>query len=187
MKTNAIFAAAAFLAIAPVHARLLETEGQSQLRYGQPREDLTGPNDKPLITGAIEKAYEYQGWRIRAAFVNGVCHRIEYAHIPVDGVPKQITEPELQKILEAEKGKYSWKEEKSKTPLELKALEKGIKSAFKLNKWERSDKAKAEIALGLVIKIESRDADDLEKKLAKMPKLPGAPGAPGAKPALPAF
>lgn len=179
MKTLIVLAA--LLCTFAAHARLLETEGQSQLRYGQPREDLTGANDKPLIVGAVEKAYEYQGWRVRAAFVGGFCHRIEYVHIPVDGQPVQITDAEVAKILEAEKGKYSWKEERSKTPLQYKDIEKGIQKAFKLNKWVRNDKAKAESALGLVLKLESKDAEDLEKKLAKLPK------APGAKPALPAF
>lgn len=172
---------AALLCAFTAHARLLETEGQSQIRYGQPREDLTGPNDKPLIVGAVEKAYEYQGWRIRAAFVGGYCHRIEYAHLPVDGQLVQITDAEVAKVLEAEKGKYSWKEEKSKMPLHLKDIEKGIQKAFKINKWVRNDKAKAESALGLVLKIESKDAEDLEKKLAKLPKTPGT------KPALPSF
>ncbi len=187
MKTTAILAA--ILCTVTAHARLLETEGQSQLRYGQPREDLAAPNDKPLMPGSVEKSYEYQGWRVRAAFVGGYCHRIEYAHLPVDGQLVQITDPEVAKILEAEKGSFSWKEEKSKTPLELKGLEKGLKQAFKINKWMRTDKAKAETALGLVLKIESRDAEDIEKKLAKLPKPPAAPGAPAAapKPVIPKF
>lgn len=180
MKLATTVAAIACIAFS-AHARILETEGQSQLRYGQPREDLTGPNDKPLMPGSVEKAYEYQGWRIRAAFVGGFCHRIEYAHLPVDGQLVQITDAEVAKILDAEKGNSSWKEEKSKTPLELKGLEKGLKQAFKVNKWVRGDKAKAETALGLVLKIESRDAEDIEKKLGKLPK------PPGVKPVLPAF
>ena len=183
MKPIALLAV--FLCTATAHARLGETEGQSQLRYGQPREDLSGPNDKPLLPGSIEKAYEYQGWRVRAAFVGGFCHRIEYAHLPVDGQLVNITDAEVLKILEAEKGASSWKEEKSKTPLEFKGLEKGLKSAFKINKWVRGDKAKAETALGLVLKLESRDAEDLEKKLSKLPKPPGV--KPGVKPTLPAF
>jgi hypothetical protein len=180
MKLILTIAAIACIA-SSASARILETEGQSQLRYGQPREDLTGPNDKPLMPGAVEKAYEYQGWRIRAAFVGAICHRIEYAHLPVDGQLVQVTDAEVAKILEAEKGTSSWKEEKSKTPFELKGLEKGLKQAFKVNKWVRGDKAKAETALGLVLKIESRDAEDIEKKLGKLPK------APGVKPVLPAF
>ena len=179
MNLLAVFST--LLLAATAHARLLETEGQSQLRYGQAREDLSGPNDKPLIVGAVEKTYEYQGWRVRVAFVGGYCHRIEYAHIPVDGQLVQITDAEVARILEAEKGKFSWKEERSKTPPPFKGIEKGIQNAFKINKWLRTDKAKAETALGLVLKLETREAEDLEKKLGKLPK------PPGVKPALPAF
>jgi hypothetical protein len=149
------------------HARIGETEVQSQARYGEPREDLTAATDKPLLPGAVEKCYEYQGWRIRAAFAGGACQVIEYAHIPENGVPKEITENEVSAILEAEKGKSRWKEEKIKTPGALGDLEKGIKGAFKLNKWQRTDGAVAEFALGLVLKISDRNADDWAKKLAR--------------------
>jgi len=44
-----------------------------------------------------------------------------------------------------------------------------------VNKWVRTDKAKAELGLGLVLKLETKDADDLAKKLAKIPKPPGVP------------
>ncbi len=171
MKTTLLLAALFFTTFA--HARLGETEGQSQLRYGQPREDLAVPNDQPLIPGSVEKSYEFHGWRVRAAFVAGVCHRIEYARIPVDGQLVQIGDAEVQTILEAEKGRFSWKEEKSKTPPAFKGLEQGLKKAFKVNKWVRTDKAKAEIALGLVLKLETREAEDLAEKLAKLPKPPG--------------
>lgn len=151
-----------------VHARLGETEGQSQQRYGQPREGLLGPADKELMPGSIEKAYEYQGWRVRAAFVNGTCVRIEYAHLPENNLPKQIAEQEISAILEAEKGKFSWKEEKAtKQTGPAGDLEKALKGAFGVRKWGRSDRATADLALGLVLKLHSRDADVLAKKLAK--------------------
>jgi hypothetical protein len=150
-----------------LEARLGETEGQSQARYGQAREDLTAPTDQPLLPGAIERTYEYQGWRVRAAFAGGACQMIEYAHIPENGVPKPITEAEVTAILEAEKGKSRWKEEKIKAPGPYKEIAEGIKGAFKLNKWERTDGATAEIALGLVLKLKDRSADDWAKRLAR--------------------
>ena len=159
-------------------ARLGETEGQSQLRYGQAREDLTGPNDQPLMPGALERAYEYQGWRVRAAFAGGVCVRIEYVHIPQDGLPQKISDAEIAAILDAEKAKFSWREEKAtKQPGAAGDIEKAIKGALNVRKWQRSDHAMAEIALGLVIKFESRDAQEVAKKLAKLAKEKPAPGA----------
>jgi hypothetical protein len=169
------------------HTRIGETEAQSQARYGQAREDLTGASDKPLLPGAVERCYEYQGWRVRAAFAGGACQVIEYVHIPENGVPKQISEAEVTAILEAEKGKSRWKEEKIKAPGPYAEIAKGIKGAFKLNKWERTDGAIAEFALGLVLKISDRNADDWAKRLArgtgkKDPKAgPAKPGEPVPK------
>ena len=109
---------------------------------------------------------------------------IEYAHIPENGVPKQVTEAEIAAILEAEKGKSRWKEEKVKAPGAYADIAKGIKDAFKLNKWERTDGATAEFALGLVLKISDRNADDWAKRLAReAAKQPAKPGAVPAKPA----
>jgi hypothetical protein len=162
------------------HARLGETEGQSQQRYGQPRAELIRSNEKPLLNGALERAYEYEGWRIRAAFVEGACVRIEYAHIPGEGFPRPITEQEAKAILEAEKGKFSWREEKlTKNPGAVGELEKALKGALNVRRWERSDRAKAEMALGLVLKLEIRTAGELEKKLAKARPEKAAPSGAG--------
>lgn len=151
-----------------VHARLGETEGQSQIRYGQPREDMTGANDKPLMPGAIEKVYHYQGWRVRSAFANGACVRIEYVHLSEENFPKAVTDREISAILDAEKGKFSWKEEKAtKQPGPAGEIEKALKGAFHMRKWIRSDRATAELALGLVIKLQDRDADDTARKLLR--------------------
>ena len=168
----------AFLTAA--HARLSETEGQSQQRYGQPRTDLAGPNEKPLMEGALEKTYEFQGWRIRQAFVSGTCVRIEYVHLPDGGLPKKMTDAEAKAILDAEKGKFSWREERAATqPGAAGDLEKALKGAFNLKRWERSDHAKAEMTLGVVLKLQTRDADDLAKKVAKEAQEKGKkPGAP---------
>jgi hypothetical protein len=173
---------------AQLHARLGETEGQSQARYGQAREDLSAPTDQPLLPGAVERCYAYQGWRVRAAFAGGACQVIEYAHIPEEGALKPITEAEVAAILEAEKGKGRWKEEKIKAPGPYADIAKGIKGAFKLNKWERTDGAIAEIALGLVLKISDRNADDWAKRLAReTAKQPAKPGVPKPAANVPKF
>lgn len=166
-------------ALPSAHARLGETEGQSQQRYGQPRAELIGANDKPLMPGAVERAYEYQGWRVRAAFAGGPCVRIEYIHIPQDGVPQKIADTEIAAILDAEKAKFSWREEKAtKQPGAAGEFEKALKGAFNVRRWQRSDHATAELALGLVIKLDSREAPEIAKKLARLAKEKPAPGGP---------
>ncbi len=178
MKTLLALSLAAFTALPTADARLGETEGQSQQRYGQPREDLIIQTDKPLMPGAVEKAYEYQGWRVRAAFAGGQCLRIEYAHIPDGAVPKKISDAEIAAILDAEKAKFSWREDKTtKQPGAAGELEKALKGAFSVRKWRRSDHATAELALGVVLKLETRDADETARKLAKQAKDKPAPNA----------
>ena len=165
-----------FIAMPPARARLGETEGQSQQRYGQPNGDLIGANDKPLMPGTLERAYRYQGWRVRAAFAGGVCVRIEYVHIPQDGAPQKIAEAEMAAILDAEKGKFSWREERAtKQPGAAGEIEKALKGAFNVRKWQRSDHATAELELGLMLQFESREAQEVAKKLAKLAKDKPAP------------
>ena len=167
MKTKLVLSPLCILlATLSAQARLGETEAQSQARYGAPQAELISQTDKPLMPGAKEVAYNFQGWRVRAAFVAGVTKKIEYVKFPENGVPKQLTEPEVLAVLEAEKATYKWKEDKPRTGNEgLDAL----KTAFEGRKWERSDHATAKVLMNLRLVLETRDADDLEKKLAKTP------------------
>lgn len=158
-----------------LHARLGENEGQAKARYGEPVPELIGQNDKPLIPGAKELAYNFQGWRVRAAYLNGITHRIEYIKLPESGQPKPITEEELQAVLDAEAGRFKWREEKPRTGYE--SLNK-LQTAVEGRKWERTDHALASLKLNLVLTLESRDTEKLEKKAAKVPAKGTPPGAP---------
>jgi hypothetical protein len=64
-------------------ARIGETPIQFADRYGRPKDtNLTAITDKtlPLIEGAVHHTYEYQGWKIRAAFlqIDGPCIRMDF-------------------------------------------------------------------------------------------------------------
>lgn len=160
---------------ASAHARLGENETQSKTRYGNPMSELIGANEKPLMLGAKELAYNFEGWRIRAAFVGGVTHRIEYVKIE-NSQPQAMTEDELQAVLTAEGGKFKWREDKPRTGYD--SLNK-LQTAVEGRKWERTDHALASLKMNLVLTLDSRDADKHEKKAAKSA---GATPAPGAKP-----
>lgn len=162
----ATFVAAAIFVPLSALARLGETEAQSQARYGEPVEGMIGGDEKPLLPGATERVYNFQGWRVRAAFVGGSTVRIQYVHIE-NSAPKKLSEAETKTLLEAERGKYAWREERSKNAGIAAEVEKAIKAGFSLNKWERTDHAKAELALGIAMQFEARDSDAIEKKLAK--------------------
>ena len=165
----ALLLAAAF----PLHARLGETEAQSQQRYGAPTPELIGPTDKPLLAAAHEVAYNFQGWRVRAAFINGTTARIEYVHLPENNALKPVTEAEIEAILDGEKGKFAWKEEKPK--LGNKDLN-ALKTMFEGRKWERSDHAQASLKANLLLTLELREVEAYEKRVAKQPKT-GTPAA----------
>lgn len=157
------------LGIAPtLHARLGETEAQAQARYGMPTPSVIGADEKPVMSGAKEVIYTFEGWRIRAAYVNNVTVRIEYVHLP----PKPLTDEEIKAVLEAEKGgRFSWREEKPRTGYkELNAL----KALFDGRIWERSDHAQAQLKAKMLLVVETREADALEKKLAKSAGKAGA-------------
>jgi hypothetical protein len=160
--------------------RLGESEAQSNTRYGEPVEGLIGADEKPLIEGAKELAYHYEGWRVRASFVNGVTHRIQYVKV-VGGKPVPLAEAELQTLLEAEKGTYKWREEKPRTGFD--GLNK-LQQAFEGRIWERSDHADARFLLNIIMQFQSRDVEKLEKQLAKAAG-PGKKATPA--PALPKF
>ena len=156
------------------HGRLGENEAQSRTRYGEPNASLIGANDKPLIPGATEMAYQFEGWRIRAAFVNGVTHRIEYVKIPDGGQLKPLTDAEIEAVLTAEKDKFRWREEKPRTGHQVL---NDLKEAFDGRRWERSDHADAVLKLKVLFVLQSKDAEKLEKQLAKNAgKATPAPG-----------
>ena len=173
------FALAFFATTAGAHARLGETEAQSTARYGAPRPEFIGPQEKPLLEGAKQQVFYFEGWRIRIAFLDDVAVRLEYIHIPDQAKPQKITEKEIETILEAEKGKFSWREIKPRTGYkELNAL----KTAFEGRQWSRSDHGEAKLVGEVILTVQSRDVDDYEKKLTKqtgksgrttpMPKAP---------------
>ena len=166
LRTLTAIALAAIVSIArPAAARLGETEAQSQARYGEAVPQYGSAADKPLMPGAKEVIYYFQGWRVRAAFANNVTVRVEYVHVPEGGTTaKQIDDADAKTILDAEKAAYSWREQKARTgDKNLNAL----KTLFDGRVWERGDHAMATLKANLLLVLESRDADAIEKKLAK--------------------
>jgi len=174
MSSLRILLICSILAIPSAHARLGENEAQSKARYGEPNPALIGANDKPLIPGATELAYHFEGWRVRAAFVSGITHRIEYVKIPENGQLKPLTDAEVEAVLNAEKDKFRWREEKPRTGY---AALNELKEAFEGRRWERSDHADAVLKMKILLVLQSKDAEKLEKQLTKAPsKATPAPG-----------
>lgn len=193
-------------ALSAAHGRLGETEAQSQTRYGTPTPDLTVPNDRPLMQGAKEVIYRFQGYRIRAALVNDVTVRIEYANLPAgERMPKQLTDVEIKAILDAEKGvptTNTWREDKNARGSGANDNRRGngrgdwlgraindfrnaAEGRGETRSWERTDHAQASLRHNALLQLETKDADAIEKRLAKPQGL--GPGLPTPGPSLPKF
>ena len=86
-------------------------------------------------------------------------------------------------MLEGEKGKFAWREEKPRTGYkELNSL----KALFEGRQWERSDHARAALKAELLLIVESREAADLENKFSKGAGKPGK-ATPSGAPGVPKF
>jgi hypothetical protein len=95
------------IAIVPtLDARIGETAIQFVDRYGAPEDTASSKiMDKsfPLLEGAVHHTYEYQGWKIRAAFLqlDGPAVRMDYQKIVTTGVNPTIQDYELRAIMTA--------------------------------------------------------------------------------------
>lgn len=85
------------------HARVGETAIQFVDRYGPPKDTPSSKvldKNSPLVEGAVHHVYEYQGWKIRAAFLqlDGPAVRMDYSKL---GPDVMIKDYELQAIATA--------------------------------------------------------------------------------------
>src|SRR5687768_10985434 len=92
---NTVLLMSAMSAAPALHARLGETEDQAEARYGRPKTSVIRTDEKPLMAGAKGVIYTFEGWRIRAAYVNNATVPIEYVHLP----PKALTDAEIKAVL----------------------------------------------------------------------------------------
>src|SRR5438105_4463991 len=77
------------IATATSQARIGETALQFVDRYGPPKDTPSSKildKNSPLVDGAIHHVYEYQDWKIRAAFLqlDGTAVRVDYSKLGPD-------------------------------------------------------------------------------------------------------
>ncbi len=157
----------------PTKARLGETALQCADRYGAPKDDVvskTRDKTSPLLAGAIHHVYEYQGWRIRAAFltVDGPAVRMEFSKIFGPGVQHRIQDYELQAIMQANASLYTWKPAAYRNPnSSVNPLSQAIGGALMGQKmWQRTDGALlSHSGIGNTVRLELPAARAYEAKL----------------------
>lgn len=136
---------------ATAFGRIGETALQFVDRYGPPKDT---PSSKvldktcPLLEGAIQHTYEYQGWRIRAAFlqIDEPAVRMDYSKVPKPGVNATIQDYEVQAIMTANTPPgTSWKRfpysnpDSAKDEGMIKLFEECFGGPIGQKMWRRSD------------------------------------------------
>src|SRR2546423_1180610 len=157
-------------------ARIGETPIQFADRYGWWNDtSLTAITDKssPLVEGAVHHTYEYQGWKIRAAFLqlDGPCIRMDFQKTSavVSGII--IRDDELQAIASANTpAGMTWKQIAYDNPDSpnkgaAKALEGMIFEMAGQKMWQRTDGAILSVRSTLIVRLELPAARQYEERL----------------------
>jgi hypothetical protein len=163
---------------AAAYARINETPIQFADRYGRPKDtNLTAIQDKssPLVEGAVHHTYEYQGWKIRAAFLqlDGPCIRMDFQKTSAAASGIVIRDDELQAIASANTpAGMTWKPIMYDNP---DSPNKGISKVFEgfimgaagQKMWQRSDGAILSVRSNLIVRLELPAARQYEEQLKR--------------------
>lgn len=174
MRFRTIFFLSLFTVLS-VEARIGETPIQFADRYGAPNDtQLAKISDKnsPLVEGAIHHTYEYQGWKIRAAFLqlDGPAVRMDFQKLWT-GQNIQIQDYELQAIATANTpAGMSWQPVAYDNPDSpnkglAKTAEAFIGGATGQKMWRRSDGAILWSRSNLIVRLELPIARQHEAQL----------------------
>jgi hypothetical protein len=169
MRVLALFLSLALTAAA--HARIGETAIQCIDRYGAVKDSASSKildKGSPLIEGAIHHVYEYQGWKIRVAFLrlDGPAARIDYSKL---GADIAIKDYELQAIAAANTPSgMTWSRTAYDNPDSpnkgfAKAAEEFVAVGQKM--WRRSDGAILWLRSNLIVRLELPAAREHEQQL----------------------
>ncbi len=156
-----------------LNARIGETAIQFVDRYGAPKDTPSSKiydKNSPLVEGAIHHVYEYQSWRIRAAFLqlDGPAVRMDYSKHGPDIVIKDY---ELQAIMTANTPPgTTWRQIPYNNPdLPGSGLTKFAQSYFAgalgEKMWQRSDSAILWLRGKLIVRLELPVAREYEAQL----------------------
>jgi hypothetical protein len=166
-----------FLAVlTSADARIGETPIQFADRYGRPKDThLTAIVDKssPLLEGAVHHTYEYQGWKIRAAFLqlDGPAIRMDFQKTSAAPAGIVIRDDELQAIASANTpAGMTWKSIMYDNP---DSPNKGISKMFEgfimgaagQKMWQRTDGAILSVRSNLIVRLELPAARHYEDQL----------------------
>jgi len=148
-------------------ARIGETSFQFAVRYGAPKDTVsakTTDKNSPLVRGAIHHTYEYQGWKIRAAFLhpNGPAVRIDFSKLPNgQDLPIRNSELEAIKTVNTPFG-MTWNQFSSDGASQPMPASLAGKTADKI--WLRTDGAVVSLHGPMIVRIELPTARRYEEQ-----------------------
>src|SRR5438477_4528524 len=154
-------------------ARIGETPIQFVDRYGAPKDTASSKildKNSPILEGAIHHTYEYQGWKIRAAFLqlDGPAVRMDFQKF---GPDVQIKDYELEAIMKANTpSRMTWAPMAYDNPdSPNKGLAKAMESFVAVGQkmWRRSDGAILWLRSNLTVRLELPVAREYEAKLKR--------------------
>lgn len=168
------FLAVLFCSSDRVAARIGETAIQFADRYGAPKDTPASKimdKNSPLVEGAIHHVYEYQGWRIRAAFLqlDGPAVRMDFQKMSGAATGIVIQDYELQAIATANTptgmswSKMAYDNPDSPNTGLAKSLEGFIAVGQKM--WRRTDGAILWLRSNIIVRLELPAAREYEAKL----------------------
>jgi len=156
------------------NARLGETPIQFADRYGSPKDSqLTKITDtnSPLLERAIHHTYEYQAWKIRAAFLqlDGPAVRMDFQKLSSAGASPVIQDYELQAVASANTPSgMSWKRMAYDNPdshnTGLAKLAEGMFAVGQMM-WQRTDGAILWQRSHLMVRLELPAARQYEAQM----------------------
>jgi hypothetical protein len=155
-----------------------ETPIQFADRYGRPKDtNLTAIQDKssPLVEGAVHHTYQYQGWKIRAAFLqlNGPAVRMDFQKMSAAPAGIVIRDDELQAIASANRADgITWKRIMYDNPDSpnrgiSKLFEGFIMDAAGQKMWQRNDGATLSVRSNVIVRLELPAARQYEEQLKR--------------------
>ena len=170
------FIALLFCGLDRAAARIGETPIQFADRYGAPKDSPSSKimdKNSPLVEGAVHHRYEYQGWRIRAAFLqlDGPAVRMEFSKLPATGVNPTVKDYEIQAIATANTPPgMSWKQIMYNNPdlpgnMVTKLGQAYFASAVGEKMWQRTDGAILWLRSNLIVRLELPAAREHEQQL----------------------
>ncbi len=139
------------------HARLNESPSEAKARYGSPVNE-SSVIMLPLLKGTKELRYHHNGWRIRSAFINNKTAIISYMKLARQSTPDAVLQKdEIQAILKAESGGYTWMKAKRGQKVSNSKKYQGYFNSSS-RAWKRGDGVVAWVSGNSVISVISRGA-----------------------------